>query len=110
MTRPRYATAMIRQIFSALCLATVCACASGGGAAPAGGPSSAPAAAPAAAAPSSFAEDPAPGTAATCTVSGEAFTVAADSERVVHEGRTYVFCCAGCKDEFLADPAKFAAK
>jgi YHS domain-containing protein len=43
-------------------------------------------------------------------VSGEAFTVAADSERVVHEGRTYVFCCAGCKDEFLADPAKFAAK
>ncbi|MFN3649676.1 MAG: YHS domain-containing protein [Armatimonadota bacterium] len=25
-----------------------------------------------------------------------------------HEGNRYYFCCAGCPDEFKADPAKFA--
>ena len=26
-----------------------------------------------------------------------------------HEGTTYYFCCAGCIDEFKADPEKYAA-
>ena len=27
--------------------------------------------------------------------------------RLVHAGETYFFCCAGCKDKFGADPAKY---
>src|ERR1700674_1077386 len=27
--------------------------------------------------------------------------------RLQHEGRTYYFCCGGCKARFLADPAQF---
>jgi Cu+-exporting ATPase len=29
--------------------------------------------------------------------------------RAEHDGRTYVFCCAGCRDRFLAEPARFLA-
>ncbi len=28
---------------------------------------------------------------------------------VVHEGRTYYFCCSGCADKFKADPNKYLA-
>ncbi|GMV43080.1 MAG: hypothetical protein AMXMBFR64_47960 [Myxococcales bacterium] len=48
------------------------------------------------------------GTEATCAVSGKAFAVEADSTFSQHDGKTYVFCCPGCKKKFDADPAAFA--
>jgi len=37
-------------------------------------------------------------------------TVPADSPHVLeHDGRTYRFCCAGCRARFAADPARFLA-
>jgi Cu+-exporting ATPase len=35
--------------------------------------------------------------------------IAVDSagERTIHEGRTYVFCCAGCRSRFEADPERY---
>ncbi len=42
-----------------------------------------------------------------CVVTGDVFTVAADSPKTEHDGGTYYFCCAGCTDKFTADPAKF---
>jgi Cu+-exporting ATPase len=30
--------------------------------------------------------------------------------RTDHDGRTYYFCSAGCKDKFLADPARYLAR
>lgn len=64
--------------------------------APAAAPAVAPAAAPAAA----TAE-------ATCPVSGEKFTPKADSPTSEFNGKTYTFCCGGCKKKFDAEPAKF---
>jgi YHS domain-containing protein len=54
----------------------------------------------------------APGTAkvgdkSVCIVSGEEITVAADSPKVEHEGKTYYFCCGGCAKKFQADPKKY---
>jgi YHS domain-containing protein len=46
---------------------------------------------------------------ATCPVSGNEFTVAADSPSAVHEGATHYFCCGGCKGKFEANPASFLA-
>jgi YHS domain-containing protein len=46
----------------------------------------------------------------TCPVSGEAFTIAADSPKVEHAGKTYYFCCDDCVADFQKDPAKFLAK
>lgn len=46
----------------------------------------------------------------TCPVSGETFTVAADSPKVEHEGKTYYFCCEDCVGDFQKDPAKYLAK
>lgn len=46
----------------------------------------------------------------TCPVSGETFTVAADSPKVEHEGKTYYFCCEDCVADFQKDPAKYLAK
>ena len=35
-------------------------------------------------------------------------TVAADGvHRFEHDGRTYIFCCAGCRNKFAADPEKW---
>jgi YHS domain-containing protein len=45
----------------------------------------------------------------TCPVSGKHFTPTADSPRATHEGKDYVFCCAGCASKFAAEPAKYAA-
>jgi YHS domain-containing protein len=45
-----------------------------------------------------------------CPVSGEEFTVEASSPKVEHDGKTYYFCCAGCKKKFEADPSKFTKK
>ena len=30
-------------------------------------------------------------------------------DTLTHEGRTYYFCCDGCRATFLGDPARFAA-
>ncbi|APR81769.1 Hypothetical protein A7982_07118 [Minicystis rosea] len=45
-----------------------------------------------------------------CPVSGEDFTVAADSPKVELEGKTYYFCCSGCAKKFQADPKKYLDK
>ena len=46
---------------------------------------------------------------ATCPVAGESFTVAAETEAAVYQGRLYLFCCPGCRGRFLADPHQFGA-
>lgn len=56
--------------------------------------------------PKAFDAMPAPGTRATCATTGHVFTVDASTTSSVHEGKTYVFCCPGCKTKFDADPAK----
>src|SRR5262245_41958754 len=43
----------------------------------------------------------------TCPVSGEEFVVTEHSPRVLHEGKTYYFCCPGCVKKFEADPQKY---
>jgi YHS domain-containing protein len=45
-----------------------------------------------------------------CPISDEEFVVEATSPKVEHEGKTYYFCCTGCKKKFEADPAKFLNK
>ena len=84
-----------------------------------------PAAAPAAAPPAAAAPAPAPATPAAvvkapgdakigdttkCPVSGEEFVVAATSPKTEHDGKTYYFCCGGCKKKFEAEPGKYAKK
>lgn len=53
--------------------------------------------------------DAKPGDTTSCPVSGEEFVVDASSPHVEHGGKTYYFCCAGCKKKFESDPAKFTA-
>ena len=45
-----------------------------------------------------------------CPVSGEEFVVEATSLKTEHDGKTYYFCCGGCKKKFEAEPGKFAKK
>jgi YHS domain-containing protein len=45
-----------------------------------------------------------------CPVSGEDFVVDAHSEKSEHGGKTYYFCCPGCKKKFDASPEKFLNK
>lgn len=45
-----------------------------------------------------------------CPVSGDEFTVEASSPKTEYEGKTYYFCCGGCKSKFEADPAKYLKK
>jgi Cu+-exporting ATPase len=45
-----------------------------------------------------------------CPVSGEHFTVAADSPKVDYQGKTYYFCCNDCVADFQKNPEKFVAK
>jgi YHS domain-containing protein len=52
---------------------------------------------------------PAPGTEAVCPVMKHPFKVTADSPYSVYKGKTYVFCCPGCKPTFDADPATYIA-
>jgi len=47
------------------------------------------------------------GTRAVCPVTKEAFEVAKGTPSSVFQGKTYVFCCPGCKPQFEADPKKF---
>ena len=50
---------------------------------------------------------PAPGTPAHCPVMKNDFKVTADTTFSVYKGKTYVFCCPGCKPQFEADPEKY---
>ncbi|MSQ83782.1 MAG: YHS domain-containing protein [Myxococcales bacterium] len=68
------------------------------------------------AAPAAAATAPAPAAVAAvpagevkCPVSGEVFTPSASSPSADHNGKTYYFCCGGCKRKFEAAPDKFAA-
>jgi Cu+-exporting ATPase len=45
-----------------------------------------------------------------CPVSGEDFVVDASSPKAEHNGKTYYFCCSGCKKKFESEPAKFLNK
>ena len=45
-----------------------------------------------------------------CPVSGEDFVVDASSLKSEHGGKTYYFCCPGCKKKFDASPEKFLNK
>ena len=57
--------------------------------------------------------DPAPAAAAAATerdpVCGMTVSTAAASHRADVGGRTYYFCCAHCREQFLAEPHKYAA-
>lgn len=41
-----------------------------------------------------------------CGMEIEAETAAAKAE---YQGKTYYFCMQGCRDKFVADPAKYAS-
>ncbi len=45
-----------------------------------------------------------------CPVTGEEFVVEASSPKAELEGKTYYFCCSGCKKKFEAEPAKYLKK
>ncbi len=59
-------------------------------------------------APTSFEQQPEPGTWAKCPVSGEVFKVGKETKFATYGGRVYAFCCTDCKPDFDKDPAKFA--
>ena len=42
-------------------------------------------------------------------VCGMAVDPATAKQKAEHAGTTYYFCCAGCRDKFLADPGRFLA-
>ena len=60
-------------------------------------------------APIAFDAPPKTGTKATCPVMGGEFTVSEKSLRSEYKGKHYVFCCAGCKPKFDAEPEKYLA-
>ena len=45
-----------------------------------------------------------------CPVSGEVFTVAADSPKFEYKGKTYYTCCAGCMKKVQENPEKYLGK
>lgn len=46
----------------------------------------------------------------TCPVSGEEIDKSEASGSYEYSGKTYYFCCDGCKDKFLKDPEKYVKK
>ena len=42
-----------------------------------------------------------------CPVTNTKITPATAYDKTVYKGKTYYFCCSGCKPEFLKNPAKF---
>ena len=44
----------------------------------------------------------------TCPVSGEVMKKSEAKISTEYKGKTYYFCCPGCKEKFLKDPEKFA--
>ena len=45
-----------------------------------------------------------------CPVSGETMLESQAKASYEHEGKTYYFCCEGCKEKFVKDPAKYLGK
>ena len=43
-----------------------------------------------------------------CAVTGEAIPNVKTAEKSVYKGKTYYFCCGGCKPMFDKNPAKYA--
>lgn len=50
------------------------------------------------------------GTKAVCPVSGHSFEITKDTLHSEVDGKFVYYCCAGCKDKFDADPAKYLSK
>jgi YHS domain-containing protein len=46
----------------------------------------------------------------TCPVSGETFNKSENTESMEYQGKTYYFCCAGCKEKFEQDPEQYTKK
>lgn len=46
----------------------------------------------------------------TCPVSGTTFNKSDAAGSMQYEGKTYYFCCAGCKEMFEKNPEKYAKK
>ncbi len=71
------------------------------------------AAPPAAAGAKAVGDDPAVprlavGAKAKCPVTGEEFTVKANTVQVTYGGKRYGFCCPECQPTFAKNPAKYA--
>ena len=45
-----------------------------------------------------------------CPVSGETMLKSQAKASYEYEGKTYYFCCEGCKEKFVKDPAKYIGK
>ena len=46
----------------------------------------------------------------TCPISGKVIKKSEAKGSAEYQGKTYYFCCEGCKKEFLKDPEKYAQK
>ena len=55
-----------------------------------------------------FDHKPAAGEVAICAVSGEKFTVSAETKVREYKGKWYALCCDDCGPEFDKEPEKFA--
>lgn len=64
---------------------------------------------PAAAAPATSTPGPGASPEAIDPVCGMTVTVAAARHRAEHAGRVYYFCCGGCRERFVVDPARYLA-
>ena len=114
MMRSNLATFAIASLLSVTTVGSLAAC----GSPPEGAASPAAAASPSSVAASAAAPggavkavgDAKVGDTTKCPVSGEEFTVEASSPKTELEGKTYYFCCGGCKKKFEADPAKYLKK
>jgi YHS domain-containing protein len=42
-----------------------------------------------------------------CPITGSAFNITKESEKLVYEGKVYYFCCPGCKVPFEKNPEKY---
>ena len=58
-------------------------------------------------APASFDHAPAHGDNAVCIVMNREFVVDDHTVTSVHAGKTYAFCCGGCKQQFDENPGKY---
>jgi len=45
-----------------------------------------------------------------CPVGGESMLKSQAKATYKHEGKMYYFCCEGCKEKFVKDPAKYIGK
>jgi YHS domain-containing protein len=62
------------------------------------------------AAPTAFDKMPAVGTKAKCLIMDQEFTVSKKTASSTYKGKTYVFCCPGCKPKFEKNPEKYLKK